>query len=54
MTTRYRIRRQAAAVRVAGAVLVGAAVWLTLTAAAVLSYVYAGLDCRGLACLWGG
>lgn len=37
--------------RVLGAAMVGAALWLTITAAALLSYVYGGLGCRGIQCL---
>jgi hypothetical protein len=47
-----RVKLHARLVRVAGAVAIAAAVWLVLTAAAVLGYVYGGLGCAdGLACL---
>jgi hypothetical protein len=50
-TSTRRAERQGRLVLVLGAVVVGAALWLTLTAAAVLSYVYGGLGCRGWECL---
>ena len=47
-----RAERQARLVRVAGAIAAGAALWLLITAAAVLAHVFVGLGCvGGLACL---